>query len=393
MARNITVGIDVGTYQIKVVVAEVDKSAERSEPTIIGSGFAESRGLRHGYIINVNEAEKSIRQAVAQAEKMSGVKIRKAYLGVGGIGLSSVVSQASTIISRADLEITELDMKKVLDTAEHDIPPALAQNRKIIHAIPIQYRLDGKIVHGRPLGMRGTKLEVKALFISCLSQHLQDLVETIEELGITVVDAMASPLAASLVTLTKAQKIAGCVLANVGAETISIAVFENNIPISLEVFPIGGTDITHDIALGLKVPLEEAEQIKLGAITTTSYPRKKLEDIVHARLSDIFELIEAHLKKIGKSGLLPAGIIITGGASHMGVVEEFGKELLRLPSKIGQIRFGGSLKEQNRDNSFVVAYGLCILGFTAEKDDALAGMRIDKETTGRIISWIKQFLP
>ena len=131
------------------------------------------------------------------------------------------------------------------------------------------------------------------------------MIQAVESVGVEVEDVMASPLAASLVTLSKAQKIAGCVLANIGAETVSIAVFEDDIPLSLKVFPIGSRDITNDIALGLKISLEEAEQIKLGTITGTDYTQKQLDDIILSRLRDMFDLIEAHLKKIGKNGPQP----------------------------------------------------------------------------------------
>jgi cell division protein FtsA len=205
---------------------------------------------------------------------------------------------------------------------------------------------------------------------------------------------MASPIAASLVTLTKSQKIAGCVLTNIGAETVSIAVFENNMPVSLEIFPIGSTDITNDIALGLKVPLEEAEQIKIGAITGNSYPRKKLEEIVSARLSDIFELIEAHLKKIGRNGLLPAGIVITGGGSGLTSIEELAKVSLKLSSRIGVVHLGLSEKQSYRDSTWAVSYGLCILGLHADEDMPIDNSsRVLGSAWKKVVMWFKQFLP
>jgi len=152
-------------------------------------------------------------------------------------------------------------------------------------------------VLGKPQGMRGTKLEVESLFITTFEQHLNDLVTAIENTGIAVEDIMASSLAASFVMLTKAQKRAGCVLANIGAETVSIVVFENSTPISIKVFPLGSNDITNDIALGLKIPLEEAEKIKRGGMSSANYSKRKLDEIIAARLTDIFELIQAHLKR------------------------------------------------------------------------------------------------
>ncbi len=363
MSRNITVGIDIGTYQIKVVVAELGEEPNASHPKVLGTGFAESKGLRHGYIVNSAEVERALRTSLAQAESASGVQIKRAYVSVGGIGLSSAVANGSVVITRADAEITELDTNKAMDLAREAIPPALSQNRRIIYDIPVKYRLDGRDVLGNhPIGMKGNKLEVKALFITSLERHLKDLIDAIENAGVEVIDIVASPIAASFVTLTKAQKIAGCVLANIGAETLSIVVFENNIPISLEVFQIGSMDITNDIALGLRVTLEEAESIKLGGITRTEYSKKKFDEIVSARLSDMFELIETHLKKIGKNGLLPAGIIMTGGGSSLNLVEDFAKVALKLPSRIANLNFPDREKGKVKDAFFAVALGLCILG-------------------------------
>ena len=184
---------------------------------------------------------------------------------------------------------------------------------------------------------------------------------------------------------------AGCILANIGAETVSIVIFENNIPISLEVFPIGSVDITHDIALGLKVPLEEAELLKNGSESSVSVSKKKLEEIIDARLTDIFELIEGHLKKIGRSGLLPAGIIMTGGGSRSTGVEEISKLSLKLPAKKATVLFDGDTRGYDT-SIWAVSYGLCILGFT-QGDEPSFGIRIARNTKNNILAWIKQFLP
>ncbi|MCX6701749.1 MAG: hypothetical protein NTX96_00950, partial [Candidatus Zambryskibacteria bacterium] len=250
MMRNITVGIDVGTHQVKVVVAEFVKENNKQVGHIIGTGLAESKGLRHGYIINNDDVVESIKNAIKLAEKTSGIKIRKAFVSVGGIGLSATTGTASIVISRADLQITELDIKKIDEICEEGLSPNSVQNYRILQSIPMQYKIDGKVVLAKsPLDMKGTKLEVKMLFVTCLEPHLNSLLEAIDEAGIEIIDCLASPITASFVTLSKSQKMAGCVLANIGAETLSIVVFENNIPISLEVFPIGSTDITNDIAL------------------------------------------------------------------------------------------------------------------------------------------------
>ena len=388
MTRNIAVGIDIGSYQIKVVVAEL--SPKIATPRIIGTGSSESKGLRHGYIVNSAEVVRCLKRAVAQAEKTAGVEIKKAFLAVGGAGLASTVSQASIMVSRADSEITDLDVKKVQEICEQDLPSPVIVNRKIIHSIALAYRIDGKPVMGRPQGMKGAKLEVRMLFISDLEQHLSDLIAAVGEASIEIIDVMAAPLAASLVTLSKAQKIAGVVMANIGAETVSMVVFENNLPISLEIFPIGSNDITNDIALGLRIPLEEAEKVKISQSTNTA--KKKLDEIITARLTDIFDLIDLHLKKINRNGLLPAGIVITGGGSNVESITEQAKNLLKLPSRVAELSVESLTKTQIKDSTWSVAYGLCIFGLNNE-DDHGYGMKSLAPAGNRIFDWIKQFLP
>jgi cell division protein FtsA len=389
MSEHIITGIDVGTYQVKVAIVRVPKSRdERILPQIIGTGFAESRGLRNGYIINEADVVRSIRSAVAQAEKAAGVSVKKAYLSIGSIGLDEMVATGEIITSRADSEITNIDIEKAQADSEERIADHIP-NRKVIHAIPLRYRIDGEEVLGKPQGMKGTKLEVDTLFITTFEQHLNDLIGAVERTGVYVEDVMASPLAASFVILSKTQRRAGCIMANIGAETVSIVVFEDLTPISLKVFPIGANDITNDIALGLKITLEEAEKIKRGGITGTTFPKKKLEEIINARLSDIFELIDLHLKKIKKDGLLPAGIILTGGGSTTLGIQDLARTTLNLPARIATLEVGKNTKV--RDASWAVAYGLCMIGASDGEESTAIG--IAKATKRTILDWLSQFLP
>lgn len=389
MADRIVTGIDVGTYQVKVAVVRKPKKGEhKALPQIIGTGYAESRGLRNGYIINENDVVRSVRNAVAQAEKAAGIEIKNAYISMGGIGLDEITVRGEVITSRADSEITQVDIDKAMQDSEERILPEIP-NRKILHAIPLTYTVDGETVLGRPHGLKGTKLEVDVLFITTFEQHLNDLISAIESTGIMVNDVMASPLAGGLVMLSKAQKRAGCVLANIGSETVSILVFEDSRPISLKVFPIGSNDITNDIALGLKIPLEEAEKIKRGSMTSATYSKRKLDEIIAARLTDIFELIDAHLKKINKDGLLPAGIVITGGGSGVATVQDLARASLRLPSRIATL--DPSQNGKVRDASWAVAYGLCIWGVSGSEEES--GIAVAKNTGNTILNWFKQFLP
>ncbi len=400
MSQKISVGIDIGTYQIKVVVSESVLSEDGScIPRIIGTGEAESKGLRHGYIINIADVTRCIKLAVSQAEKVSKIKIKSGYISIGGIGLSSVMGKGSVMITKADLEITDLDVKNVLIEAENSLSPSSLINKQIIQTVPQAFKVDGQILIGRPAGIHGSKLEAKVLFIVCLKQHLNDIIQAVEDADIDVLDVIASPVAASLVSLTKSQKIAGCILVNIGSETVSLAVFENNIPISLEVFPIGSTDITNDIALGFRIPIREAENIKIGTSVETQYPKKKLDEIIMARLSDIFELIEAHLKKIGRSGLLPAGIILTGGGSGIDTIEDIARVSLKLPSKVSSINFLSNIKNSLlKDSYWSVAYGLSVWGLNlGGSDDFNTVFNTARASTKKLFDgvndWLKQFLP
>lgn len=397
LGRQISVGIDIGTSTIKVLVCEQDIKNPKSLPRVIGAGTAESKGLRHGYINNINEVITGLKSAINQAEKGAGMPIRKAYISVGGIGLSAIISTGTITITKADNEVGEIDIMSAIAESEKELPNNYILNRKVIHRYPIEFRIDGKRVLGRPEGLKGNKLEVRTMYITYLSHHLNDILTALEEVGVKALDVIAAPVAASLVALTKTQKIAGCVLANIGAETTSIIVYENNIPVSLEVFPIGSNDITNDIALGLRVSIEDAELIKLGAPRAVEVPKRKLDDIVAARLSDIFEVIDEHLTKIDRSGLLPAGIILTGGGSGLSNIEEFARQALRLPSRQLRIKLEGNTKGLIRDHEWMVSYGLCFYALRADfiEDVGTGGLPGgSKRTVLDIIrDWFRPFLP
>ena len=383
-----TVGIDIGSNQIKVVVAEEVRKGGRHIPKIVGTGFAESRGLRHGYIINGGDVRKSLESALTQAESAIADRIKSAYVSVGGVGLEEFRSRGEATISRADFEVTDLDLEKAVQEAERAIEKKLL-NRKILHAIPLRHTLDGEEVLGRPQGLKGSRLSVEMLFITTLEQHLADLIAVIEDAGVSVIDVTPAPLAASFITLTRAQKMTGCVLANIGAETLSLAVFENNTPISVKVFPMGASDITNDIALGLKISLEDAEQLKRGTLLGTGFSQKRLDDIIQARLSDMLDLVEAHLVSIGKSGLLPAGIVITGGGSGVATIEDLARNILKLPTRrASTLNIEGA---RVRDGAWAVAYGLCIWGMSNEPDSPLKeGAR---KLTAAVLNFVRRFLP
>ncbi len=400
MAKNIITGIDAGTSTIKVIVAEQKKNGQIE---ILGTGKKISHGIRKGYVANYEDAAETIKSAIESAEKMADVPIKHAYVTVGGIILGSVRSKGLVMISRADGEVAEYDVKRVISQAEENLNNV--SNRRVINAFPINFKIDGNLTFGKPVGMKGEKLEAEVLFITCLNQHLMDLIRAVESSGVAVDDVVASPLAASFVALNKHQKEVGCVLANIGAGTVSIMVFEEGKPISLEVFPIGSTHITNDIALGLQITLEEAEKIKIGYGSKSNHSKRRLSDIIEARLKDIFELIESHLKKINRNGLLPAGIILTGGGSSLLTLYEIAKASLHLPATVGSpehIKDKIVFRKQTRENilsnpEWSVALGLCVMKFKEEKKEGAYGINLQGkfilQTAKSVKKWFGQFLP
>lgn len=386
MSEQIITGIDVGTHHVKVAIARMPKNG--GKPEIIGTGLSESRGLKNGYIVQEADVARSVKSALVQAEKSSGVTVRKAHVAIGSIGIEETYSHGEIIPSRADSEIVGTDLEKVMQDSEERILDNLP-NRRILHSVPLRYIIDGTEVLGRPQGLKGTKFEVDSLFITTYEQHVNDLIGTIEGLGVYVEDVIASPLAASFVMLSKAQKRAGCVLTNIGAETTSIVVFEDSTPISLKIFPVGSSDITNDIALGLRVPLEDAEKIKRGNMTSATYSKKKLDEIIQTRLKTIFGLVDEQLKKIKRDGLLPAGVILTGGGASVHSTVETAKSVLDLPARTATLDIGKNLKI--KDASWAVAYGLCMWGASDTKETSNIG--IVKHTKHNVLSWLSQFLP
>ena len=387
MIRNISVGIDIGTTTTRIVVGEFIKGEKN--PKIIGIGEAETKGVRHGYITHANETISSLKIALDMAEKSSGIKIRRAFVSISSSTLRSEISNGSVIISKADGEVTNLDIEKVEEDCEKNLNLG---NKKIIHTFPLSFKLDGKEILGRPEGMRGTKIEGKTLFITSSYQHWEDLLEVITLAGVEPIGVIASPVAGSYIALSEKQKIVGSALVDIGSETVSLSVFEDGKIISLQTFSIGSADITNDIALGLRIPLEKAESLKIEN-SSTDVSKKKLSEIIEARLSDIFELIENHLKKIKRNELLPAGIIFIGGGANTVGLEELARTSLKLPSKIGTTEMFGNTKTKLRDQAWFVALGLLLSRENNETYTEGTLLNFFKDAKNTIKSSFKQLMP
>src|SRR3989339_141805 len=387
MIRNISVGIDVGSSATRVVVGEFLKGEKN--PKIIGLGESATLGMRNGYVVDSSLVATSVRNAVALAEKISGLKIKRGFVSLSGVTLRSEISSGETIVTKADGEVTTLDINKVLQDCEDNLDLG---NKKIIHIYPQSFRLDGKEVLGRLEGMIGTKLEAKALFITYSMVHLEDLLGAIAEAGVDTIDVIASSLAISNIVLSERQKIVGVALVDIGDQTTSLAVFENGLPISMTTFSIGSTKITNDLALGFKISLEKAETLKIGN-NLEEFSKKKLEEIIEARLCDIFESIENNLKKIKRSELLPAGVVFVGGGANTPLLTELSKSNLKLPSILGTTEIFGNTKTKLRDSSWFTALGLLTSGKNNEGYSENSFKNLLKDLKNTIKSGIKQLMP
>lgn len=402
MARNIITGIDAGSSAVRVIVAEQKNNGGLN---ILGVGQKQSEGIKRGYISNLDDAIKSFIAAIRIAEKTAGIPVKKAIISIGGISLSSIKSKGAVMVSRADGEITDFDVRRAIEQSEANLPNI--SNKRIIHTIPTSFKIDNSQIFGRPTGMKGTKLEAEILFITCLNQHVLDMIKAVEETGVNVEDVIAAPLALSQTTLSKTQKETGCVLADIGANTMSLVVFEEGLPISLEVFPIGSTHITNDIALGLKISLDDAENIKIHYSDSLGKEKekRKIFNIIEARLSDIFDLIESHLKKINRNEMLPAGIILTGGGSNLFNLEDIAKSSLKLPAKIGTYALRGknhlnvtassnALKDQIfNDPGWSLTLGLCLINSNSIYPETDNAEKIRSGITNSVKNWLRKLLP
>jgi cell division protein FtsA len=393
-----SIGIDIGTNFTRAVCLQ-DSGPEHGLPIrIAGVGIAESKGIRHGYVTNIPEAAKSIRAALKPIDKaLMGLKLPPVCISIGGVGLSGNIFQSSVSLAKNEMEVTDADVAKVSDHTKSDMPQAFALNRRVIHSFPLQYKVDGRVIPGKPHGLKGMKLESRTLFITCLAHHINDAIEAIEMAGYEIEDLTSAPIARGNLLLTKAEKIAGVVLVDIGAEALSVVVYENGLPISLEVFNAGSNEITNDIALGLKIGLPEAEEIKKSiGLGRTEYPKKKLEDIISKRLSSMFTLIEDHLRKIGKSGLLPAGVVLSGGGAEITHIEAVAKATLKLPVRRIEERTDNGNRGQMKTSEWAGAYGAAMFSMSNEDEESFGlmhGIAFGKKAGKNVWAWIKQFLP
>ncbi len=383
MSNDIITGIDIGTNTIKIVVSEV---SEDGSTKILGVGTSKSGGLRNGYIVDLPSTTASVSKALDNAVKNARLRPSSAYLSIGGISLSGITADGTTYIRHGDSTISEQDFENSIQDASQKSEDKLT-NKKVIHDIPITNSVDGERALCNPIGMQGSKLESTVMLIHALESHIDDFVSAVEDAGVEVIDVTAGPLAASFAAVSTPQKMQGCILLDIGSESTDVIIFENNTPITLRVLPIGSNDVTNALAVGLKVPPSEAEQIKKGSLIGTKYTQVTIDKIVSKSLSKLFTEVKSILKELNDGTMLPSGVLITGGGARLVSIESLAKSALKLPTKVVY----ASEKHIAGNPEFTVAYGLCIWGANSNSDDtALSSI---KKILQKVGNWFKQFLP
>ena len=405
--NNIVTAIDVGSAFVRVMAGELNAQTGFSLRALVKT---RSDGLRNGHIINLESLTPSIAEALREAENIMGTRIRRAIVGISGVALSTHTDTTTVAVSRADSVISDLDVNRAVE--ESSTRMAERRNVKVIHTIPSEYKIDGKKILGKPDGHTGNRLEVRTLFITASNPHLEGLASAIESAGVEVRDIYASMIAESIVTTTPLERNAGCIIADIGAQTVSLVTYEDSIPTSLKILPIGSNNITNDIALGMRIPLLEAERIKIKELEDRKIA-KRINEIVEARVSDILELIDTHLKRLGRSELLPAGIIFTGAGAYTPNLADMASKHLSLPARIAKNNLPEKMKvastftdsantkvqtkqrermDQARQPEWSGVFGLCALGLYAGPEESM-GIRVARETKTGILTFLRQFLP
>lgn len=408
--ERVVASLDVGSAKIRTVIAVVDGvNEDHRTPNIIGVGLSPSLGMRRGHVIDVEELIHNIISSLEDAERMAGVPVNHVFVGMSGSHIESFDSRGVIAISGA--EITVEDIGRVLDAAQAvSIPP----NRRILHIEPKSYAVDEQRSIKNPLGMTGIRLEVEAHIITGHVQHVKNLEKCIDQAGVDIDALVPSTIACAEAVLTKRQKELGVVVIDMGAGSTSVAVYEEGTILHSVSLPIAGESVTSDVAIGLRTSIDTAEKIKIeygsvlpaemsdremidlstvSKVDTQTVSRKYMAEIMQARYHEVFSLIKAELTRIGRSGMLPAGAILTGGAVKAPGVLDLARDVLGLPVQMGfPVEIGGVIEKVD-DPAYATALGTLVWGI---REDA-QGMRGSpfqmKRAVKQMSSWIKSLFP
>ena len=348
MVEGVLVGIDVGTSKVCALIGEVGRDGR---VTVIGHGTVPSSGLKKGAVVNIDQTVRSIGDAVEKAERLSGWKIDKAFVGVGGAQVESLNSTGQVAVSAHDREVSREDILRAIEVAR---AVAIPSNREVLHVERRGFIVDGQEGVKDPLGMSALRLEVETHIVTAPATAVQNLTKCVAAAGVKIDERVANALAAADAVASETEKELGVAIADIGAGTIDLAMFNEGSPFHTSVLPVGGNLVTSDVAIGIKTSLHVAEELKivhgtcdlrgvgedeqisvsvLGEEAGRSISRLELCQIIEARMRETFEFLGAEMRSAG-AGMLPAGLILTGGASQLSGLAELGREVLQMPVRV-----------------------------------------------------------
>lgn len=372
-ASTFFVGLDVGTAFVRCVVGMVDPQSVSGKPSIIGHGSAPNYGMRKGAVVHVDDVADAIAHAITEAERISGKQIKGVTVNVNGTHVSGLDSTGVIAISTANREITPADRARVEEAATIIQLPA---NREIIQAFTKNYAVDGQKNIKDPVGMQGVRLEADMHLVTAATPNAHNLDLALQKAQLEANHHTVSGLAAAEAVLNRQQKEVGTAIVDIGAGTTNIVVIEDGEIHHVSVLPIGGSNVTNDLAIGLKTDLDVAEMVKLKygsflgkkqTIKVTSdegdftFELDQVKLIADARTEELFEYVDKELQKIKRSRKLPGGVVIVGGSAKLPGIAEIAKEKLQLPARVGQLRDVSGLTDTINDPSFYTATGLMLL--------------------------------
>ncbi len=385
MKHQLIAGLDVGTTEVRLVVGQRVKGEGGEKLQILGAVSAPAEGINKGVVTSIEDATSSISACVEKAERLIGVQVREVWVGLNAPSLKCEKSKGVVAVSRSDNEINAEDVNRAVEAAQ---ALAVPQNYDILHVIPVEFKVDNQEYVKNPLGMTGVRLEVGALVIQNLTSQIKNLTKAIGRAGLEVDDLLFSALAAANVVLDNKQKELGVAVVNIGATTTSLAVFEEGELMHTAVLPLGSSHITADVAIGLRCPITLAEKIKIkyGSAKSEKFSKKDeidiadlltednlsdespvisqhyVAEIIEARVEELMSKIDHEFKKIDRSGMLPAGVILIGGGAKLADIVDSAKKNLRLPVSLGANKHVATLIDKVNDLEYLTALGLTAWG-------------------------------
>ncbi len=404
------VGLDIGTTKVRTVVAHIDSST--GVPTIVGIGQAANTGMRKGVVVNLQGPGQAIDTALGEAERMSGHEVHGATVSVNGAHILTTHADGMVAVGASDHEITPADLDRIKEVATLGKVPA---NRDILDVVPHAYKLDGQDNIKDPVGMTGTRLEIDAHVVSALTPYLVNVEKAAESAQVQPHAVVPTSVAAAKAVLSESQLENGVAVIDFGGSTTSIAVYEEGDLQYVGVVPIGGNNITNDLAIGLKTDPEIAEEVKVkhgcalshndvASVSikqdkeTFTFETEEINEIIEARLEEIYEGIQFHLKKAGRAGKLPSGVVLVGGASKLKHMAEYAKQTLGLAARLGIPSGFGGVADDIDKSEFATAIGLMLIDAeTAHLDKPAKGAKkLKAPSTGdlkgkasKIFGWFK----